>query len=551
MKRTLIAIGLDSADPRLVDTWASQGHLPNIARLREQGAYCPLRGPNLYLSEQAWTLVATGCEATRTGYWSRWKFDPGSYELHDMGAYDFGEYSPFYALGPGYRCAIFDVPQTTRCERVNGIQVFAWGARSARTTSSSDPPDLLAQLIHTHGRHPAFDRDHASYWNPLAVAWLERALKKGIARRAAICRDLLGRESWDLFFTVFGETHSAEHFFWHLSQDHPLHRWKRLVVGDPMLRVFQAVDRAIGEILAIRADADTLLFSPEGMDANSVDLPSTVFLTELLYRFNFGPAGGLADGSRTGTPPSPITMPKALGWHRELYALRADAHPVRRRLRRWLPMELSGWWEERSSPGPGPTYPGRFGALFHQPAMWYSPLWRDMKCFALPSISHGYVRINVRGRESAGIVEPPDYKRFCDELSGHLKALRDARTGRPLVQEIVRTREFPLDSRPSLPDADLIVFYEGAPIDVVDSPSFGRIGPVPYARTGGHANRGFAILRAPGYEPGSTLPPGHVRDLAPTILAWLGAPLPEYLDGAPLTGDRGRATLTTGGVTWR
>ncbi len=538
MKRTLIAIGLDSADPLLLDTWTSQGRLPNISRLREQGAYCPLRGPDLYLSEQAWTLVTTGCEAARTGYWSRWKFDARSYELRDAGAYDYGKFAPFYALGPKYRCAIFDVPQTRICDRVNGLQVLAWGARSARTCSLSNPPGLLDQLVKKHGRHPAFDRDHASYWNPVAVAWLERALRKGVARRASVCLDLLGREQWDLFFTVFGETHSAGHFLWHLSQDHPLHPWKRTVTGDPMLRVFQAVDRAIGEILAARPDADVLLFSPEGMEANSVDLPSTVFLPELLYRFSCGPTAGMADGGCSGAPAPSTGLPKALGWHRQLYALRSDTHPARRRLRRWLPMEVLGWWERASSPGPGPGYPGSFGTLFHQPPMWYSQLWPGMKAFALPSISHGYIRINVRGRERDGIVPPSDYGCFCDELSGHLKALRDARSGVPLVRKIVRTRESPLESGSHLPDADLIVFYHPAPVDVVDSPSFGRIGPVPYARTGGHANRGFAIIKAPGCSPGSDLPQGHVRDLAPTILALLGAPAPKSLDSVPLTSDR-------------
>lgn len=545
MRRTLIAIGLDSADPGLLDAWASQGHLPNIARLREQGAYCPLRGPDLYLSEQAWTLVLTGCEAGRTGYWSRWKFDPGSYELRDTGAYDFAEYPPFYALGPAYRSAIFDVPQARLCERVHGIQVLAWGARSARTTSHSDPPDLLEHLSRKHGRHPAFDRDHASFWNPVAITWLERALRQGIARRAAICRDLLGREPWDFFFTAFGETHSAGHFFWHLSQDHPLRRWRRAVAGDPLLRVFQAVDEAVGAILAARPDADVLLFSPEGIDANSVDLPSTVFLPEFLYRFNLG-RPGLADGRPTRVPPPPITFPKALGWHRELYALRTDAHPVRRRLRRWLPIELSRWWEARSHPGPGPAYPGRFGSLFHQPPMWYSPHWHEMRCFALPSIAHGYIRINVRGREARGLIAPEEYSLFCDELSHQLRALRDARTGRRLVKEIVRTRESPLAPGPSLPDADLIVFYEAEPTDVVDSPTFGRIGPVPYARTGGHVNRGFAILKTPHCQPRSVLPGGQVRDLAPTILALLGAPRPEYLNGTPLMRDQSPAPSAAG-----
>ena len=537
MRRTLIAIGLDSADPVLLDAWMAQGYLPNIARLRAQSAYCALRGPELYLSEQAWTLVTTGCEASQTGYWSRWKFDPATYALHDTGAYDFGAHPPAYALGPDYRCAIFDVPQTQVCPNVNGIQVLAWGARSARTLSTSDPPHLLDELTRRHGSHPAFDRDHASHWNLVAVAWLERALRKGCARRAAICRDLLGRERWDLFFTVFGETHSAGHFFWHLSQDHPLGRRMRMAFGDPMRRVFQAVDRAVGEILAARPDADVMLFSPEGMAANSVDLPSTVFLTELLHRVSFGREAGLADGGLVGHRPPPITVPKALGWHRELYALRSDAHPLRRRLRRWLPVEVTAWWESRRGPGPGPQYPGQFGTLFHQPPMWYSPRWREMTCFTLPSIAHGYIRLNVAGRERDGLVDPGEYDRFCRELTAHLMALRDARTGKPVVKEVVRTRADALDASPRVPDADLIVFYEPHPVDVVDSPVFGRIGPVPFARTGGHVNRGFAIVKSAGYRPGSMLAPGAVRDLAPTLLTLLRAPVPAHLRGTSLGAD--------------
>ena len=146
----------------------------------------------------------------------------------------------------------------------------------------------------------------------MAVAWLEKALLTGIKRRSAICRDLLSREPWDLFFTVFGETHSAGHYFWHLSQDHPLGRGKRAAGDDPLLRVFQAVDRAIGEIMTLRPDADVLLFSPEGIAANAVDLPSTVFLPEFLYRFTFG-RPGLADGHFDDIPGPPIKFPQGVG----------------------------------------------------------------------------------------------------------------------------------------------------------------------------------------------------------------------------------------------
>jgi predicted AlkP superfamily phosphohydrolase/phosphomutase len=535
VRRTLIAIGLDSADAGLLDAWAEGGRLPNFARLRQGGACVPLTGPELYLSEQAWTLVLTGCEADRTGYWSRWRFDPATYLIEDTGAYDFAR-PPFYARCPGRRMAIVDVPQIRPRADVDGVQVMAWGARSARTPAGSLPDDLLSELVDRHGRHPAAERDHASHWNPVAVAWLEWALRRGIARRAAMCRDLLARERWDFFFTVFGETHSAGHFLWHLSQEHPLRRRAR---GDPMLRVFEAVDRALGTILAARPDADVLLFAPEGMSANSVDLPSTVFLPELLHRLNSG-RPGLAPAP-SGDPRPPVARPPALGWHREIYALRTDDHPLRRHLRRWIPTELLARWEAGGSPGPGPSHPARSGALFHQPPMWYQPLWRDMTCFALPSISQGYVRINVQGRERAGRVAVNEYGRFCDELADELHGLRDARTGRTVVQRVVRTRRHPMeggagrpDAESRRPDADLVVFYEPAPVDVVDTRSVGRIGPVPFARTGGHVNRGFAILHARGVPPAAAVSSGQVRDLAPTMLALLGAPVPPHLEGAPL-----------------
>jgi predicted AlkP superfamily phosphohydrolase/phosphomutase len=203
-------------------------------------------------------------------------------------------------------------------------------------------------------------------------------------------------------------------------------------------------------------------------------------------------------------------------------------------------MEVSHLWEQWSSPGPGPAYPGNFGSLFHQPALWYSPHWREMTAFALPSIAHGYIRINLRGRESNGVVPPRSYHLVCDELSAQLEGLRDARTGRRLVREVVRTRASSDQCGPDCPDADLIVFYEPAPTDVVDSPTFGRIGPVPFGRTGGHVNRGFAILKAGRYQAGSILPQGRVSDLAPTMLELLGAPVPDYLEGTPLTSESGR-----------
>ncbi|MEZ6188848.1 MAG: hypothetical protein R3F62_28075 [Planctomycetota bacterium] len=39
MKKTVLAVGWDSAEPRVLERYLAEGSLPNLARLRAQGAY--------------------------------------------------------------------------------------------------------------------------------------------------------------------------------------------------------------------------------------------------------------------------------------------------------------------------------------------------------------------------------------------------------------------------------------------------------------------------------------------------------------------------------
>ena len=70
--------------------------------------------------------------------------------------------------------------------------------------------------------------------------------------------------------------------------------------------------------------------------------------------------------------------------------------------------------------------------------------------------------------------------------------------------------------------------------DVVDSPEFGRIGPVPFFRTGGHRPGGFLLAQGSKIPAGTSLPGGHSIDIAPTILTLMDTPIPEYCKGKPL-----------------
>jgi predicted AlkP superfamily phosphohydrolase/phosphomutase len=544
MKKPVIAIGLDAADPSLIEQWMDRGHLENISRLREQGTYARLENLDYYRAETPWTTFLTGCSPQKTGYWSPIKFYPETYDAKLVEAYDFKEYRPFYALGDDFRVAVFDMPHAQVVDGVNGIQVMAWGAHSPQGPSASQPASLLQEIIDKHGSHPGLHNDHANCFDRAALERLQGILETGIARRAEICKDLLQQEQWDLFLTIFGETHAAGHFMWHLSQpDHPLYETLgEKGANDRMLAVFKAIDRAIGEILtAAPEDAHIIVFSAHGMGTNVMDVPSGTFLPEFLYRYSFPGRYGIAKGE-AGTPVAdPITQCKKNSWAWEVWSSKDDPNPLRRFLRREAPYRVFKRIEPflGSSPQPDLVSPQKLNEqsnpMSFQPAEWYKPCWSKMKAFALPSFSEGYVRINLQGREAQGIVAPEDYEAVCDEISQKLYALKDARTGTPMVKRIVRMRQSPSDRDPKLPDADLaVIWQEEYAADTVDSPEYGRIGPVPHFRTGSHRAEGFFIGKGPGIEAGSNLPVSRSFDLTPTILQLMDAPIPAHCEGKSL-----------------
>lgn len=537
MSARVIAIGLDSVDPVQLEKLLAGGYLPNLAQLRDRGAYGRLKGVSVYRAELVWTTFLTAREPEETGYWSPLAFDPATYAVEEVGAYDFEAHRPFYALGERARVAVFDVPQAVLDDGVAGVQVLAWGAHAPQTGSQSTPPALLGELVRAHGRHPALHRDHASHWNPIAMARLRRALAVGIERRTEICLDLLRRERWDLFLTVFGETHSAGHYLWHLAEPkHPLHAPSRPGERDPMQTVFQAVDASIGKIVEASDDDTTIVvFSLHGMESNSMDLPSLVFLPELLYRLEFPGGAGLLRTPEDVPPPSLVGRPRSLGWYREVWRLRHEARSWRRGLRRVLPIRLGRLADRVLGLTPGPGHPHDFGDLFYQPAVWYSRLWPSMRAFALPSFSEGCVRINLAGREESGVVAPEDYDAVCDEVTEAILALRNARTGAPVASRVIRTRASATDDDPKLPDADLVVSWNPDTVDVVDTGGHGRIGPVPFGRTGSHVSRGFLLACGPGIDAGTRYPVGDIKDVAPTLLDLMGVDPQARVPGTSLT----------------
>ncbi|HEY0164555.1 MAG TPA: hypothetical protein VGB39_04195 [Sphingomicrobium sp.] len=156
------------------------------------------------------------------------------------------------------------------------------------------------------------------------------------------------------------------------------------------------------------------------------------------------------------------------------------------------------------------------------PAAQYQPFWSTMPAFALPSFYDGRIRLNLQGREAKGMISPAAYDEACDRLEALLSDCTDPISGEPLVAEVVRAGKDPLTLAES--EADMIILWNGAPLGL-DHPRLGRIGPIPYRRTGGHTGGlGVAYFSDPDGLAG--LRSMSAFDVVPTVLAMLGKPSP-------------------------
>lgn len=555
MKRPVLAIGLDAADPELLERWMAEGHLPHLARICRKGAYGQLVNTVQYaggtrecsLTELLWGVIWSGCKPTQTGYWGAERYRPDSYEVslnpRDAG-FDYDSFPPFYDLPERFKVGTFDLTAGTLVERDNGLQILGWGGHTPFTPSVSRPAALLEEIREAHSENPVIYKDNGFWWDQDYLDWFATAVQESARLRAEIFADLWNKEHWDLFVTTFGDPHSAGHMLMHdTAAQHALHALSSPAHGgdDRLREAFTAVDRAVGDMLREAGDdTNVVLFSPHGMGANNTDLYSMVFLPELLFRNVFPGRAALGRAEM-----SPVRLaPQSPAWVSEIWRSRVEPSMLQKVLRKVLPASLLPSTKLDLIPPNQITGPSK--ELSWMPSIWYQRAWSRMPAFALPAFSDGWIRINLQGRDAFGMVPADGYERLCTQIETYLLEVRCARTGKPIVREVLRTRADPLDDDPRLPDADLIVFWEDFATDVVEAPAVGRIGPVTYYRPGGHyRSRGFIALAGPDVPTGTEVSGARAVDIAPTILQLLGAEIPSRYDGRSVLADASRTVRPT------
>ncbi len=277
-------IGLDGADWDILEPLIARGDLPNLARLRSQGAYGRLQSDEPMLSPILWTSIATGKTADLhgvtwfmsdapdgtkipvssrnrqvralwniaderdvssgvVGWWATWPAEP-------IKGFMVSDYVGWHSFGVTGR--ELDVPGKTWPTNLVDDATRLFG-------SPDDVSDqLLQRMVHLPSDRLGFDAAAGPFGGPLPHLRQAVATARGYTD---LTKELLERDRPNLLCLYYEGTDAVEHLFtsyasprlpWVSAEDHAAFK-------DVIDQYWKWQDELLGELLALRGSQTTVM----------------------------------------------------------------------------------------------------------------------------------------------------------------------------------------------------------------------------------------------------------------------------------------------------
>ena len=169
--------------------------------------------------------------------------------------------------------------------------------------------------------------------------------------------------------------------------------------------------------------------------------------------------------------------------------------------------------------------------------------WSQTRAFLIENSNEGYIRINLRGREPQGTVEPgKEYEDLCEEIYRTVKTIINPANGTPAARAVYKTDDiYHGPCRSHMPDI-IINWNEDAKITTeLLAAKYGLARTkepgcaVPPYYTGNHRPNAFMVSVGLDISQGTVCESTSILDIAPTILDQFGIKAPDYMDGRVLS----------------
>ncbi len=347
--------------------------LPVLASLLARGSVQNLESTATYFSASVWPTFSSGRQPGDHGQYFPFQWSAEDHSYRRIGDARWSEEldcEPFWhrIANAGICTIAFDVAHTLHDERAPCLQITNWSYQSLGAAGASDAK-VLKEIRRRFGRRPIGHEVPVPKTARQCAAIRDRLVKA--ARAKADATIYLMNSPWRLFVTGWYEAHRAGHNLWPVDGE-----FASDASPDAMLVVYKEIDRQLGRVLSMLESEEpatsVLLFSLHGMEANRAQ---DHFLTEILSRLNSIYLGRQRDRSK-----KPVFL-------NSMALLRHVVPPtVQYRAASILGDHVRNWVVRRALTG------GRD--------------WTATPSFPVLSGGEGYIRLNLKGRESVGFFEP-------------------------------------------------------------------------------------------------------------------------------------------------
>ncbi len=356
------------------------------------------------------------------------------------------------------------------------------------------------------GRPPVGEEVYGRPETP-SLLQLRNSLVAGPRRGAEVVETILKREPFDLVWISLSAAHLGGHRFYDIAQfSEELTLARHPELSTALHDIYRAVDESLSRIVAALPEGtDVIMTSPTGIGPNN-------------SRSHLLPA--MLNAVLTDRDPHTSRHHAVTG--SSLWQIRAA-----------VPTNVRAWIAQ--------LIPDRLALELAARLELLGVQWDRTKAFMMPNDDAGYVRLNLRGRERNGIVEPKEIEPLLEKITKGLLTFHNS-DGSQAIRKIWRTSElgYPGPCHDQLPD--LVVQWNERvvmPLMGVRSAQFGEITSPGWGtgRTGRHTDEAWALvvpssskLRSPKRTP-------HIVDIVPTVCAAVGVDH-DGLSGEPLLEQR-------------
>lgn len=236
----IIVIGLDGASFELIDPWISDGRLPNIARIKQDGVWADMKSVLPPVTSPNWKCYSTGKNPGKVGifWWENidWRnrkvYYPTARKFENKELWD-------YISEPGMRVGVIGVPTTYPPKKVNGFLIS--GGPDVEDRNFTYPPELERDLKRQAWRnHPqsmiAIDREKAC-----------REIQEIIDMHFRMAGILAHKYQVDFLMVALFYINTLQHFLWNSQETE---------------RAWEIIDRHVGEFM--NQGCDLMIMSDHG-----------------------------------------------------------------------------------------------------------------------------------------------------------------------------------------------------------------------------------------------------------------------------------------------